>query len=134
MSETKVTVLVAVGTLLQMASFQGVTLQDKFLGLAAATALLIWVGWRYAGGKGYHGAWGLLGSIGIIGFVILYLFPKKGRLNREAVVPTKPAPARNIHAKCPQCSAPYNPTDYQVDAQAIYCSECKAELPRTPAS
>ena len=38
---------------------------------------LIWGLWNYAKGKGYKGAWGLLGLLSIFGFVILALFPDK---------------------------------------------------------
>jgi hypothetical protein len=31
---------------------------------------------------------------------------------------------------CPQCSAPYYATDYRRDLTTIYCSACKAPLPR----
>jgi hypothetical protein len=39
--------------------------------------LLIWGLWNYAKGKGYKGAWGLLGLLSIFGFVILALFPDR---------------------------------------------------------
>jgi hypothetical protein len=32
--------------------------------------------------------------------------------------------------KCPRCGITYDPNDYRSDATAIYCSACKAELPR----
>ena len=34
---------------------------------------------------------------------------------------------------CPECSAPYHPVDYRSDLPAIYCSACKAPLPRNEA-
>lgn len=39
--------------------------------------LLIWGLWNYAKGKGYKGAWGLLGLLSIFGLVILVLFPNR---------------------------------------------------------
>lgn len=39
--------------------------------------LFIWGLWNYAKGKGYHGAWGLLGLLSVFGFMILALFPDK---------------------------------------------------------
>ena len=39
--------------------------------------MLIWGLWNYAKGKGYKGAWGLLGLLSIFGFVVLVLFPDK---------------------------------------------------------
>ncbi len=41
--------------------------------------LFIWGLWSYAIGKGYRGAWGLLGFLSLIGFVILFFFPDKHR-------------------------------------------------------
>ena len=31
---------------------------------------------------------------------------------------------------CPECAAPYSLADYRTDAQTIYCSTCRAQLPR----
>ncbi len=31
---------------------------------------------------------------------------------------------------CPECGRPYRVSDYRPDAEHIYCSYCKAELPR----
>lgn len=31
---------------------------------------------------------------------------------------------------CPSCSMPYRPSDYDLNAEHIYCSSCRAELPR----
>ena len=39
--------------------------------------LLIWGLWNYAKGKGYKGAWGLLGLLSVFGLVVLALFPDK---------------------------------------------------------
>ena len=39
--------------------------------------LLIWGLWNYAKGKGYKGAWGLLGLFSIFGFAILVFFPDR---------------------------------------------------------
>jgi hypothetical protein len=42
--------------------------------------LFIWGLWNYARGKGYRGAWGLLGLLSVFGLIILAFFPdrKKG--------------------------------------------------------
>jgi hypothetical protein len=32
--------------------------------------------------------------------------------------------------KCPHCGTEYKPSDYRVDVPRIFCSACKAELPR----
>ena len=37
----------------------------------------VWGCWSYAVGKGYHGAWGFLGLLSIIGLIILACFPDK---------------------------------------------------------
>jgi hypothetical protein len=39
--------------------------------------LFIWGCMSYAKGKGYNGAWGLLGLLSIIGLIILVLMPDK---------------------------------------------------------
>ena len=45
--------------------------------LIVGSVIFIWGCWNYAKGKGYHGAWGLLGLLSCIGLVILVLFPDK---------------------------------------------------------
>ena len=37
----------------------------------------------YAKGKGYHGAWGLLGLLTIIGIIILVCFPDRHKSTKE---------------------------------------------------
>jgi len=39
--------------------------------------LMMWGLWNYSKGKGYHGAWGLLGLLSIPGLIILALFPDR---------------------------------------------------------
>ena len=39
--------------------------------------LFTWGCMSYMKGKGYHGAWGLLGLLSIIGLIILVLFPDR---------------------------------------------------------
>jgi hypothetical protein len=34
--------------------------------------------------------------------------------------------------QCPNCDAPYREDDYQPDAEHIYCSTCRQEVPRRP--
>lgn len=46
--------------------------------------LFIWGLWSYAIGKGYRGAWGLLGFLSLIGLVILFLFPDKNKSPKAA--------------------------------------------------
>lgn len=44
--------------------------------------------------------------------------------------PTRDGSAASPMLNCPECSAPYDPADYRMDMQTIYCSVCRAELPR----
>lgn len=46
-------------------------------------ALFIWGCYNWAKGKGYHGAWGLLGIFSIFGFIILAFFPDKHKSGAE---------------------------------------------------
>lgn len=39
--------------------------------------------WCYAKGKGYHGAWGLLGIFTLAGLIILAFFPDRHKFIRE---------------------------------------------------
>lgn len=39
--------------------------------------------WCYAKGKGYHGAWGLLGIFTLVGLIILAFFPDRHKSIRE---------------------------------------------------
>ena len=41
--------------------------------------LLIWSCWLYARGKGYSGAWRLLGLFSLLGFVILFFLKDKSK-------------------------------------------------------
>ncbi len=43
------------------------------------------------------------------------------------------APVEEIH-RCPSCSVVYDPADYRDDLPHIFCSSCKAELPRAPST
>ena len=45
--------------------------------------------WCYAKGKGYHGAWGLLGLLTIIGIIILVCFPDRHKSTKESQKTTK---------------------------------------------
>jgi len=40
--------------------------------------------WCYAKGKGYHGAWGLLGVFTLIGLIILACFPDRHKSIKES--------------------------------------------------
>jgi hypothetical protein len=42
----------------------------------------------------------------------------------------KPAPPEPDLALCPTCGTSYDPSDYSDEAEVIYCSKCKTELPR----
>jgi len=59
----------------------GIVLWFAAIVIYSGFLLFIWGLWNYAKGKGYKGAWGLLGLLFIFGFVILALFPdrKKGK-------------------------------------------------------
>ncbi len=46
-------------------------------------ALFIWGCYNWAKGKGYNGAWGLLGIFNIFGFIILAFFPDKHKSGAE---------------------------------------------------
>jgi hypothetical protein len=47
------------------------------LAAIAGTVVFIWGCWHYALGKGYHGAWGLLGLFSFVGLIVLVLFPDR---------------------------------------------------------
>lgn len=42
----------------------------------------------------------------------------------------QPRPSVQQMMSCPNCGSSYDPSDYQDGAEAIFCSKCKAELPR----
>ncbi|MBN1392042.1 MAG: hypothetical protein JW947_04480 [Sedimentisphaerales bacterium] len=44
----------------------------------------------YAKGKGYHGAWGLLGIFVIFGLFALVCFPDKNKTSKIKITPTTP--------------------------------------------
>ena len=50
-----------------------------YLLMTSVMPLWIFGVWSYAKGKGYHGAWGLLGVFTIIGLIILACFPDKNK-------------------------------------------------------
>jgi double zinc ribbon protein len=39
-------------------------------------------------------------------------------------------PGERYDSRCPNCETPYREDDYQPDAEHIYCSTCREELPR----
>ena len=43
---------------------------------------------------------------------------------------TKRLEAKSGWLTCPACGEPYNLKDYRKDLDHIYCSRCKAELPK----
>ncbi len=58
----------------------------SLLFITIGNILFIWGCWSYAKGKGYHGAWGFLGLLSIIGLIILIFFPDRNKfLHREQV-------------------------------------------------
>jgi hypothetical protein len=54
-------------------------------------------------------------------------------LPAEAVV-DRLIPGEKYDRQCPQCETPYREEDYRADAEHIYCSACRGELPRHAAS
>jgi hypothetical protein len=67
-----------VGRILMASGEPAVALLGLLVALAG-TVVFIWGCWHYAMGKGYHGAWGLLGLLSFIGLIILVLFPDRHR-------------------------------------------------------
>ena len=65
------------GSILTRQSDNPLILILGLLFLIAGLVLFIWGCWNYAKGKGYHGAWGLLGLLSCIGLIILVFFPDK---------------------------------------------------------
>ena len=39
-------------------------------------------------------------------------------------------PGERYDRQCPHCEAPYREEDYRADAEHIYCSACRGELPQ----
>lgn len=78
--KTKTNVFVGLGLILQLGSRMMVAGQDPDtwgvwgLGILVGWVLVIIGCAYYAKGKGYNGAWGLLGLLSIIGLIILVLF------------------------------------------------------------
>jgi len=75
---------VGLGMLAQLSGFFvsyyvhiGILLWLAAISIYGGFLLLIWGLWNYAKGKGYKGAWGLLGLLSIFGFAVLALFPDK---------------------------------------------------------
>ena len=54
--------------------------------LVGSITMPLWIFgvWCYAKGKGYHGAWGLLGVFTLIGFIILACFPDRHKSISES--------------------------------------------------
>ena len=82
--KTRTNVGIGVGFLMQVAGnvIGGISSSSALamLGLLISLAgfgLFIWGCISYAQGKGYHGAWGLLGVISLLGLIILVFFPDK---------------------------------------------------------
>ncbi|MEJ2061448.1 MAG: hypothetical protein P8Y64_13340 [Gammaproteobacteria bacterium] len=73
---------VGVGIVLQVF---GRYLQMQGSGMSALGSLMLLMGigvflwgcWNYAQGKGYHGAWGLLGLFSLLGLIILAVLPDR---------------------------------------------------------
>ncbi|MFZ5867187.1 MAG: hypothetical protein ACOYXY_14980 [Thermodesulfobacteriota bacterium] len=82
--KTRTNIGVGIGVVLSIASAilmqpgaHFVMNQLGILCLVVGTILFVWGCWSYAQGKGYHGAWGLLGLLSCVGLVILVLFPDR---------------------------------------------------------
>jgi DNA-binding transcriptional regulator of glucitol operon len=50
----------------------------------------------YAKGKGYHGAWGLLGIFFIFGLIALVCFPDKNKATKK--IPMKPDASKQVES------------------------------------
>jgi len=79
--KTKTNIFAGLGLVLQLGS-RMMVVGNQDPNQAALWTLVLLVGWvliivgcvYYAKGKGYSGAWGLLGLLNVIGFIILVLF------------------------------------------------------------
>lgn len=45
--------------------------------------------------------------------------------------PVQPPQSVDAIVQCPSCGTSYRPSDYRSDLERIFCSGCKAELPRS---
>ena len=80
----KTNVGVGLGIIAQMIGFAvskyvhiGIILWIAAIIIYGGFLMFIWGLWNYAKGKGYKGAWGLLGLLSVFGLVILALFPDR---------------------------------------------------------
>jgi hypothetical protein len=93
-----------------------------FVSLAAKTFFWFKGFYHWSKAKGYSGVMALLGVLGFpIAPLILVFFRDK--------CPLPPPPNDPVHT-CPLCSAKYRLGDYNPEAREIFCSICKAPLPR----
>ena len=73
--------------------------------------------------KGYHGSLTLLGILGFpLALIVMVLMKDR--------VPTVPF-VQEIVKNCPSCGSLYRLKDYNPQAEHVYCSACKSELPKT---
>jgi hypothetical protein len=56
--------------------------------------------------------------------------PLSGPKGPAALPGGAPGAAVGEGPHCPSCGATYRSDDYRADAEHIYCSRCRAELPR----
>ena len=75
----------------------------------------------YAKAKGRSGAFALLGLFDLLGIIILASLKDLDPESSEFSDPV---------SQCPSCGAEYKLNEYNPEAEHIYCSFCKAELPR----
>ena len=73
-------------------------------------------------GRSVSGAWGLAGIFATMAYI---------RSKLVALTRSDNAGPVTSRLACPNCGDPYDPADYREDADHIYCSTCKAEVPRT---
>lgn len=99
-----------------------------YLLLAFASGVVPLIFWyeafyHWSKAKGYHGSLALLGTLGFP-LALLPMAMLKDRLSTEVI-------HDRDSSDCPRCGAKYYLSDYDPRAEHIFCSACKAELPRT---
>ena len=86
--------------------------------------LFLWfkIFFHWARAKGQSGWFCLYACLGPLGLICMPFLRDEGVTTDQPTDPMR---------QCPHCAAEYRLGEYNQDAEHIYCSKCKAELPRT---
>ena len=88
--------------------------------------LTAWPFWRVIRKAGFSGWWLLTLFVPLLNVVMIWAFAFAS-WPRAAAAVVADAPGA---LTCPECATPYDPSDYRTDVAEIYCSACRAQLPR----